>query len=480
MDERRPHRRRELTPEERKNLSRQQLKEREQMRKQQRREARIREQARREARRRGEDSHIVIEIPAKQPKQKSPKKPRPQKPRKKTLPDIIEKETNKKVRDLEPTDHRDGYYVNEVGVRRKTAEKQRTRRRKAQPKALSPKQRRTRRIIAYLSIIVVVIIVGIALSLTVLFKTEKIEVKGNKYYDDNVIVQLSGIKEGDNIFTSSMFADTSNIINTLPYIKDVHVGFNIPNGVVITVENQAPYYSLKSGSNYYLVSKDNRILEQVDKKPDNLMFIDAPKLKSTEAGDYVQFEKKRYTNALDAIIASLKKNKIKDVNAISVKDVNNITITYDKRILIKLGLPDDIDYKIRTAFTIIKNNLDPHNTRTIMGILNVSGCNKGSKKSYFEEVEINKDKKSEKKSEKKKTKKKKTTETTKSTEATTEPATQAEAAYEQAPTETYYQEYTVATEEVTYYDDLYGYYNQQESAMYYGGGGEQADNNVYQ
>ena len=71
MDEQRPRRRRELTPEERKNLSRQQLKERDQMRKQQRREARIREQARREARRRGEDSHIVIEIPASPPKQKS-------------------------------------------------------------------------------------------------------------------------------------------------------------------------------------------------------------------------------------------------------------------------------------------------------------------------------------------------------------------------------------------------------------------------
>lgn len=480
MDEQRPRRRRELTPEERKNLSRQQLKEREQMRKQQRREARIREQARREARRRGEDSHIVIEIPAEPPKQKSPKTPRPKRPRKKTLPDIIEKETDRKVRDLEPTDHRDGYYVNEVGVRRRTAEKQRTRRKKAQPKPLSPKQRRVRRIIAYLSIIVVVLIVGVILSLTVLFKTEKIEVKGNKYYDNNVVIQLSGIKKGDNIFTSSMFADTSNIIKTLPYIKNVHVGFNIPNGVVISVENQVPYYSLKSGNIYYLVSKDNRILEQVDKKPDDLMFIDAPKLKSAEVGDYVEFEKKRYTAALDEIIASLRKNKIKGVTAISVKNINNITITYDNRILIKLGLPDDIDYKIRTAFTIINNNLDPHNTKTIMGILNVSGCNTGSKKSYFEEVEINTDKKTDKKTEKKSTKKKKSTKATETTEATTEPATQAQTYQEEFPTEPNYENYTEPTQEVTYYDDLYGYYNQQESASYYGNNGGQADNNVYQ
>ena len=480
MDEHRPNRRRQLTPEERKNLSRQQLKERDQMRKQQRREARIREQARREARRRGEDSHIVIEIPASPPKSQKPKKPRPPKrPRKKTLPDIIEKETDRKVRELEPTDHRDGYYVNEVGVRRKTAEKQRTKRRKAQPKPLSPKQRRVRRIIAYISIIVVVLIVGIVLSLTVLFKTEKIEVKGNKYYEDKVIIELSGVKEGDNIFTSSMFANTGNIVNTLPYIKDAKVDFNIPNGVVITVQNQAPYYSLKSGNKYYLISKDNRILEQVNKKPDDLMFIDAPKLKSAEPGDYVAFEKPSYTRALDEIIASLKKNNIKGVTAISVKDINNITITYDNRILIKLGLPDNIDYKIRTAFTIINRNLDPHNTKTIMGILNVAGCDKGSKKSYFEEVEIKQDKKAEKKSENKKKKKSKK-KATESTEATTEPADQTQTYQEEFPTEPAYENYTEAPQEVTYYDDIYGYYNQQESMQYYGGDSAQADNNVYQ
>ena len=469
MDDR-PRRRRELTPEERRNLDRRQLKEREIEMKRARREARLREQARRDARRRGEDSHIVIEIPAKP--EKRPK--RPPKPRKKTLPDVIEKETDRKVRDLEPTDHRDGYYVNEVGVRRRTAEKQRTRRKKAQPKPISPKQRRVRRIIAYISIIVVVITVGVILSLTVLFKTEKIEVKGNRYYEDSIIIQLSGLKEGDNIFTSTMFADTDGIVNTLPYIKAAHVSFNIPNGLVITVENQAPYYSLKSGKDYFLVSKDNRILEKVDKKPDKLMFIEAPKLKSTEAGDYVEFENERYTKALDDIIASLKKNNIKDITAISVKDISNITITYDNRIVIKIGLPDSIDYKIRTAFVIINKKLDPHNTRTIMGILNVSNCNTGSKKSYFEEVEIKETTEATKPTEKPKKKKK----ATKATEPTTEPATEAATSAEEFPTEAYNDENY--TEEVTFYDDLYGYYNLEESIQYYGGQDNQDNNQGYE
>ncbi len=475
MDEQRPRRRRNLSPEEKKNLSRQQLKEREQQRKKARQEARMREQARAEARRKGEDSHIVIEIPTQPEKKTLPKRP-PKRPKKKTLPEIIEKETDKKVRDLEPTDHRDGYYVNEVGVRRKTAEKQRVKRRKAQPKPLSPKQRRARRIIAYVSLIAVVIIVGVILSLTVLFKTESIEVKGNKYYDESKIILLSGVSEGDNIFMASMFANTDKIVQTLPYIREADVSFSIPNGLIITVKNQAPYYSLKSGDDYFLVSRDNRLLEKVDKKPEKLMFIEGPKLKSDKIGDYVEFEKPRYTKALDEVTESLKKNKVKDITSISVKDINNITITYDDRILIKLGLPDDIDYKIRTAFAIINNKLDPNNTKTIMGILNVSNCNTGAKKSYFQEVEIKKEepkKTTKKTTEKSTTKKKKTQKATKATTAPTTEATTAAPTEEWSEAQTYTEEFPTdptsaeSTEAVTYYDDVFGYYNEEQSLQHF-------------
>ena len=44
------------------------------------------------------------------------------------------------------------------------------------------------------------------------------------------------------------------------------------------------------------------------------------------------------------------------------------------RITINIGLPDDIDYKIRTAMTIINEKLDPNNTGLIAGTLDVSAC----------------------------------------------------------------------------------------------------------
>ena len=375
MDENRPRRRRELTPREKKALEKQRQRERELERKKARMDAKYREEARLKARREGKDSHIVVEIPAR------PDPPR--KRRRKSLPDIIERETDKRIRDLDPTDHKDGYYVNEVGVRREQAQKQRQKRQRKQPKPISPKVRRRRRIIASVSIIVLIIIVGIALSLTVLFKSENIVIKNNKYYDDETVLKTTNVSVGDNIFMATMFGDRDSISEKLPFVKKAKIGFEIPSTVIITLKNEEPYYTLKSDGKYYLVSEDNRILEKVKKRPKDMMFVNAPSLKSTEAGGYVEFQKSNYTAAMDEITESLVKNGYTDITQISIKRISNITITYDDRILIRLGLPDDLDYKIRTAFTIINKKLDPNGAKTIRGSLNVSKCNT-TKKSYYD------------------------------------------------------------------------------------------------
>ncbi len=375
MDEKRPQRRRELTPREKKALEKQRQKERELARKKARMDAKYREEARRKARREGGDSHIVVEIPARP----AP----PKKRRKKSLPDIIERETDKRVRDLDPTDHKDGYYVNEVGIRKEQARKQRKQRQKRQPKPISPKVRRRRRIIVSLSIIVLIIAVGIALSLTVLFKTENIVIRNNKYYDDDTVLKTTNVSVGENIFIATMFGDSNSISERLPYVNKAKISFEIPSTLVITLKNEEPYYTLKSDGKYYLISEDNRILEQVSARPKNLMFVNAPSLKSTQTGEYVEFEKDNYTAAMDEITESLIKNGYGDITGIGIKSISNITITYDDRILIRLGLPDDLDYKIRTAFTIINKKLDPNGAKTIRGSLNVSNCNT-TKKSYYD------------------------------------------------------------------------------------------------
>ena len=93
-----------------------------------------------------------------------------------------------KIKDLKPKDYEDGYYVDEFGEKQKQEKRARQiraqereviRRRK---KSLTSTQIKRRRIALYSSIFAAVVAIGVILSLTVLFKTEKIEVVGDKYY----------------------------------------------------------------------------------------------------------------------------------------------------------------------------------------------------------------------------------------------------------------------------------------------------------
>lgn len=445
MDERRPRRRRQLSPKEIKALEKQRKKQQKIYEKRRKKASKSREAARKQTRKNGkvhmnpqpqrnpdgrrpiseeeyrrrvqaermrrasEEKNVTVQNieveseryidengrptserrprPVDKKSRKSAQKQNKKRRGKKTMPDVIEKETAKRVRNLESKDHKDGYYADEVEVRKAQARKERRKREKKMPKPISPQKRRARRIFAYVSIITTVIVVGVVLSLTVLFKAENIYVNGNKYYPEDTIIRLAGVREGDNIFVASMFGNKKAISGNLPYVKSAGISFQLPNSIVIDIENATASQCVKTGGMYFKVSEENRILEQMPKKSKKLISLVAPALKSTKVGDKVEFKDNSYTKALNSLAECIKKNNYRKITEINIKRISDISITYDKRIKIKIGLPEALDYKLKTAFAIISEKLDPNHTGKIKGILNVSKCDK-TKKSYFKEGSI--------------------------------------------------------------------------------------------
>ena len=77
-----------------------------------------------------------------------------------------------------------------------------------------------------------------------------------------------------------------------------------------------------------------------------------------------------------SIAKSLADNNFTDIRGFDVSDPSKVTFDYAGRIIVNLGVPEDIDYKLRTAQAIITKKLDPNNTGQIYGTLDVSTCNK--------------------------------------------------------------------------------------------------------
>lgn len=291
------------------------------------------------------------------------------------------RESEEKIRNLRPHDFSDGYYIDEYGARQK--QQRRAKEIHAQEtevihrlkKPLTQKQIRLRRAAGYSAIFAVVLIVGLILSLTVLFKTEKIEVEGDEYYFDDQIIAFSGVQYQQNIFVEALSADAENIVKNLPYVEKAEISFSVPDTIIIKITNAVPSYVIENGNEYLIISASGRILDSASDNKDKLPLLKCEKLKSTKIGEYVSFSDDNIPEILKSVTDSLEANDVKKITAFDVTDTANIMLVYDDRITINLGLPEDIDYKIRTAVTIIENNLDPNKTGTVEGVLDVSSCN---------------------------------------------------------------------------------------------------------
>lgn len=299
------------------------------------------------------------------------------------------RESEKKIRNLKPRDFEDGYYIDEYSERKKQERRakeiheQESEVIRKNTKPLTAKQIRLKRILISASIFLVVLTIGVILSLTVLFKTEKIVVEGgDQYYYDEQIIGFSNVKLQQNIFIAKVSSTPENITKNLAYVEDAKVSFSIPDTVIIKVTDAVPSYVINMDGSYLLISSKGRILDQVPENTDNLPELTCGELTTTAVGGFVSFSDANIADILEDVSASLQANEVDKITGFDVTNSSDIALIYDNRITIKLGMPDDIDYKIRTAMVIINDKLDPNNTGTVSGTLDVSTCNTNKMSHY--------------------------------------------------------------------------------------------------
>lgn len=291
------------------------------------------------------------------------------------------------------SDETNTFYTDERVERKKRVKEENQRKKKAKKaekrKPISPMRRKIRRILSYVAIVVVVIMVGIVLSLTVLFKTQVFEITGNTHYAEADISAASGIKEGENIFLAPKGTAEKHIKAQFPYVEDVRVTFAIPDTIKIAITEAVPGYYVKlSDTDYLVISTKGRILERTaDRKAFSLPLFIGPTPVTGEPGDYVSYEDETVVQMIDSITQTFADNGYQGITEIDATKPGDIYFTYNDRIKVRLGIPEDISYKIRTAMAIINEKLDKNQTGTIQGLLDVSRCN-STKRSYFNEMQI--------------------------------------------------------------------------------------------
>lgn len=233
------------------------------------------------------------------------------------------------------------------------------------------RKRRRRRalLIFYFFLFFAVVSAAVAVSLTVLFKIDDIEVGGTSRYTQEQIVSACGIKKGENLFLAKTRQAEKQIQARLPYIGSVKVKRKFPARISIQVTAAQVCGAVESSGKYVVLGDNFRILEIADKLPQSSALIRGIALKNPKAGNTAEFADKSLQSSLTDVENALRSGGMKKITGMDFSSTSKILLTYDGRITINLGMPSDLDYKINFAKKLFD---DGKIKSTEKGILNLS------------------------------------------------------------------------------------------------------------
>ena len=106
----------------------------------------------------------------------------------------------------------------------------------------------------------VVVVVAAIFVMSVFFRVEEIQVVGNSHYTAEEIIRAVDIEQGDNLFFFDRFAAVGRAFSKLPYIETVSVERQLPNRVIITVEETTALAYLELGDEQWTLDHNCKVL----------------------------------------------------------------------------------------------------------------------------------------------------------------------------------------------------------------------------
>lgn len=236
-----------------------------------------------------------------------------------------------------------------------------------------------RKFILSCALLIALIAVGAALSLTVFFKTEQITVSGSGIYSEEEIINACGIDIGDNLFLLDDDKIEENLTTKLPYIYDAQIKRILPKTVRLTVTDAQTSYVIKNEDETYILLDDNfKVLEAGSSEvPSASVLITDAAITSVNPGYIIEFENQETAECLSMLSLAVKATGMTQATSISSTDINNNYIVYDGRITFELGPCEDLENKIYRGLAACDQLNE--SSSGIRGTLNLTG----GKQSYF-------------------------------------------------------------------------------------------------
>ena len=218
-----------------------------------------------------------------------------------------------------------------------------------------------RRLLTVLTVILLAAVFAV-LVVALFFRVSEVRVVGNTYYNDQDIIDASGIEYKKNIFLIDSGNVASSIISQFPFIKTVRLSRQVPSTIVLKLESDEALFYTDIAGEFFIISRDMRVVgieksaEDAEKRYPGTKRLVTPAVSEAVVGREIVFVRESYADEVRKLAASLSASEV--FEGVTTFDVSNkfaVRLIYGHKIKATLGDASDFDLKLRFLNEIIKD-----------------------------------------------------------------------------------------------------------------------------
>ena len=216
-----------------------------------------------------------------------------------------------------------------------------------------------------------VVVIATVFLMSVFLRINDIRVEGNEHYTDEEIIKAIDIEQGDNLFFFDRFAAISRVFAKLPYVEEVSVTRQLPDRVVIRVEECRALAYIAVGDENWTIDHNCKVLGKATKSELGSLI----RIEGIDPGTLLIGERLTTSDgnveAVDFVSSVLHqvqgRNMSSFVKSMDFTDLIGMKLQYGSRFTVIVGGKSNVDHK----FAMLESVLSQLKEGDI-GIINVS------------------------------------------------------------------------------------------------------------